>query len=147
MTAVTVVNTRFPRRLGESVERPPPARSGRHDGGVARRTLHPRQVWLIGVPLNLLLAIPCAYPVALALLALQVTAGELGWAQRDPTVIDEGAGFVIGLGLVALVCTGLVVFGLNALFAFRAPKLNAPAYWIAVALLIVVPALGWLTVR
>lgn len=112
-----------------------------------RRRLRPHQVWLIGVPLNLLLAIPCAYPVALTLLAFQVIAGELGWAGRDPTVIDEGAGFVIGLGLVALVCTGLVVFGLNALFAFRAPKLKAPIYWTAVALLILVPAIVWLNVR
>ena len=33
-----------------------------------RGRLHPYQVWLIGVPLNLLLAIPCFYPVAMGLL-------------------------------------------------------------------------------
>ncbi len=103
-------------------------------------------MWLIGVPLNLLLAIPCAYPVAFAMLGAQVLAGELGWGSVDPTVVDDGAGIVIGLGLVSLVFAGLVVAGLNALFASRAPQLKASRYGIAVALLIVVPdVVYWLT--
>ncbi|MFB9690673.1 hypothetical protein [Amycolatopsis plumensis] len=32
-----------------------------------------------------------------------------------------------------------MAFGLNALFAFRAPELKRGRYWLAVALLIVVP--------
>ncbi|WP_230862444.1 hypothetical protein [Amycolatopsis camponoti] len=96
---------------------------------------------MIGVPLNLLLAIPCSYPIMWSLLAFQVIAGELGWAELDPTVVDDGAGLVITLGLLFLLFTGLVVFGLNALFAFRAPKLKAVAYWLTVPLLILIPAL------
>jgi len=38
------------------------------DDRMPRGRLHPYQVWLIGVPLNLLLAIPCFYPVAMGLL-------------------------------------------------------------------------------
>ncbi|ADJ45780.1 hypothetical protein AMES_3955 [Amycolatopsis mediterranei S699] len=112
-----------------------------------RRELRPRQVWLIGVPLNLLLAIPAAYPVAFGMLAAQVLAGELGWVPIDPTVVDDGAGFIIMLGVVAVVFTGLVVAGLNALFAFRAPQLKASHYWLAVALLIVVPDVLYWTNR
>ncbi|WP_370964096.1 hypothetical protein [Amycolatopsis sp. cg9] len=112
-----------------------------------RRELRPRHVWLIGVPLNLLLAVPCAYPVAFAMLGTQVLAWELGWGTADPTVVDDGAGFVIGLGLVSLVFAGLVVFGLNALFAFRAPQLKAGRYWLAVALLVVLPGIVYWTTR
>ncbi|WP_439380932.1 hypothetical protein [Amycolatopsis lexingtonensis] len=112
-----------------------------------RRELRPRHVWLIGVPLNLLLAVPCAYPVAFAMLGTQVLAWELGWGTADPTVVDDGAGFAIGLGLVSLVFAGLVVFGLNALFAFRAPRLKAGPYWLAVALLVVVPGIVYWTNR
>jgi len=104
-------------------------------------------VWLIGVPLNLLLAIPCAYPVAFAMLGTQVLAWELGWGTPDPTVVDEGAGFVIMLGLISLVFAGLVVAGLNALFAFRAPQLKAGRYWLGVALLVVVPDIVYWTTR
>jgi len=103
---------------------------------------------LIGVPLNLLLAIPCAYPVAFAMLAAQVVASELGWAKIDPTVVDDGAGLVIGFGVVAVLFAGLLVGGLNALFAFRAPQLKAGAYWLAAALLVVVPdVLYWTVIR
>ncbi|MEU4522081.1 hypothetical protein AB0F52_25595 [Amycolatopsis sp. NPDC024027] len=112
-----------------------------------RRELRPHQVWLIGVPLNLLLAIPAAYPVAFAMLAAQVLAGELGWVPIDPTVVDDGAGFVIGLGVVSALFAGLVVAGLNALFAFRAPQLKAGWYWLAVALLVVVPDVLYWTNR
>ncbi len=112
-----------------------------------RGRLHPHQVWLIGVPLNLLLTIPCYYPIAVALLGLQVIAGELGWAELDPTVVDDGAGLVITLGLVSLLLTGLVVFGLNALFAFRAPKLKAVAYWLTVPLLVLIPVIFRLMTR
>ncbi len=119
----------------------------RHDERVPSRQLRPHQVWLIGVPLNLLLAIPCAYPVAYAMLGTQVLAWELGWGTPDPTVVDDGAGLVIGLGLVALVLAGLVVAGLNALFAFRAPQLKAGRYWLAVALLVVVPDIVYWTNR
>jgi len=104
-------------------------------------------VWLIGVPLNLLLAVPCAYPVAFSMLGTQVLAAELGWGTVDPTVVDDGAGFVIGLGLASLVFAGLVVAGLNALFAFRAPQLKAGPYWLAVALLVVVPDVVYWTNR
>lgn len=104
-------------------------------------------MWLIGVPLNLLLAIPCAYPVAFAMLGTQVLAWELGWGTPDPTVVDEGAGFVIMLGLISLVFAGLVVAGLNALFAFRAPQLKAGRYWLGVALLVVVPDIVYWTTR
>lgn len=103
-----------------------------------RGRLHPHQVWLIGVPLNLLLAIPCFYPVAMGLLSIQVIAGELGLTDLDPTVVDDGAGIVITLGLVFLAFAALVVFGLNALFAFRAPKLNKTVYWLTAAALIVI---------
>ncbi len=120
----------------------------RQNGRVPRRELRPHQVWLIGVPLNLLLALPAAYPVAFAMLAAQVVAGELGWATLDPTVVDDGAGLVIGFGVVSVLFGGLLVFGLNALFAFRAPQLNAAGYWLAVALLVVVPdVLYWTVIR
>ncbi|MET9002021.1 hypothetical protein [Amycolatopsis sp. NPDC004169] len=112
-----------------------------------RRELRPHHVWLIGVPLNLLLAVPAAYPVAFGMLGAQVLAGELGWVPVDPTVVDDGAGFVIGLGLVSVLSAGLVVFGLNALFAFRAPKLTAAPYWLAVALLVVLPGVLYWTHR
>ncbi|WP_086847442.1 hypothetical protein [Amycolatopsis kentuckyensis] len=112
-----------------------------------RRELSPQSVWLIGVPLNLLLAIPCFYPVALGLLAFQVIAGELGLTAVDPTVVDDGAGIVITLGLVALGFAALVAFGLNALFAFRAPALNKAAYWLATAALIVIPNIVRLALR
>lgn len=112
-----------------------------------RRELRAKQVWLIGVPLNLLLAIPAAYPVALGMLAAQVLAGELGWVPIDPTVVDDGAGLIITLGVVSVLFTGLVVTGLNALFAFRAPQLKAGRYWLAVALLIVVPDVFYWTNR
>ncbi|KDN22006.1 hypothetical protein [Amycolatopsis rifamycinica] len=111
-----------------------------------RRELRPGQVWLIGVPLNLLLAVPCAYPVAFAMLAAQVIAGELGWGEVDPTLVDDGAEIVIGLGVVSALFAGLVVFGVNALVTSRAPGLRAGGYWIAVALLIVVPAVLYWTV-
>jgi hypothetical protein len=65
----------------------------------------------------------------------------------DPTVVDEGAGFVIMLGLISLVFAGLVVAGLNALFAFRAPQLKAGRYWLGVALLVVVPGIVYWTTR
>lgn len=104
-------------------------------------------MWLIGVPLNLLLAILCAYPVAFAMLGTQVLAAELGWGEIDPTVVDDGAGFVIMLGLVALVFAGLVVAGLNALFAFRAPRLKVGRYRLVVALLVVVPDIVYWTTR
>lgn len=104
-------------------------------------------MWLIGVPLNLLLAVPCAYPVALAMLGVQVLAGELGWVAVDPTVVDDGADLVIGLGFVSLVFVGLVVVGLNALFAFRAPQLKVGRYWLAVALLVVIPDIVYWTTR
>jgi hypothetical protein len=120
----------------------------RHDGRVPRRELRPDQVWLIGVPLNLLLAIPCAYPVAFAMLAAQVIAGELGWATIDSTVVDDGAELVIGFGVVAVLFAGLLVFGLNALFAFRAPQLKRDRYWLAVAMLVVVPdVVYWTLIR
>ncbi|MGV9367866.1 hypothetical protein [Amycolatopsis sp. NPDC003731] len=111
-----------------------------------RRELRPDQVWLIGVPLNLLLAIPCAYPVALGLFGLQILAGELGLAE---VVADSGeAGIKIVIGLVLVLFAGLVVFGLNALFAFRAPDLGVARYWLAVALLIIVPdVLYWTVIR
>jgi hypothetical protein len=118
----------------------------RQNGRVPRRELRPHQVWLIGVPLNLLLALPAAYPVAFAMLAAQVVAGELGWATLDPTVVDDGAGLVIGFGVVSALFGGLLVFGLNALFAFRAPQLSAGRYWLAVALLVVVPGVVYWTV-
>jgi len=41
----------------------------------------------------------------------------------------------------------LVVFGLNALFAFRAPKLNKTVYWLTAAALIVVPNIVRLATR
>ena len=101
-----------------------------------RRQLRPHQVWLIGIPLNLLLSIPFYYPVLVALLGFQVIAGELGWAELDSSLVDDGADIPIILGLMSLAFTALVVFGLNALFAFRAPTLNRAAYWVTVALLI-----------
>lgn len=112
-----------------------------------RRQLQPHHVWLIGVPLNLLLAIPCFYPVALGLLALQVIAGELGLTSLDPTVVDDGAGIVITLGLGSLAVAALVVFGLNALFAFRAPALGKGIYWLTTAALIVIPNIIRLAIR
>ncbi|WP_410616579.1 hypothetical protein [Amycolatopsis sp. lyj-109] len=112
-----------------------------------RGQLRPHQVWLIGVPLNLLLAIPCYYPVAMGLLAFQVIAGELGLADIDPTVVDDGAGTVIFLGLAALGFAALVAFGLNALFAFRAPALDKTIYWLTVPLLIAIPDIVHLTNR
>ncbi|NBH09903.1 hypothetical protein [Amycolatopsis sp. SID8362] len=114
---------------------------------MAPRQLRPRHVWMIGVPLNLLLAIPCAYPVLFAMLGTQVLAWELGLGTPDPTVVDDGAGFAIGLGLAAVVFAGLVVAGLNALFAFRAPQLKAGPYWLAVALLVVVPGVVYWLAR
>jgi hypothetical protein len=120
----------------------------RHDGRVPRRQLRPHQVWLIGVPLNLLLAIPCAYPVAFAMLGTQVVGWELGWGTADPTVVDDGAGLVIGLGLASLVFAGLVVAALNwPLVAFRAPQVKAGRYWLVVALLVTVPGIAYWTTR
>ncbi|MEU5262904.1 hypothetical protein [Amycolatopsis sp. NPDC021455] len=110
-----------------------------------RRELRPDQVWLIGVPLNLLLAIPCAFPVALGMFGLQILAGELGLAEAEAA---GEADVKILFGLVAFLLAGLVVFGLNALFAFRAPQLKAGPYWLAVALLIIVPdVLYWTVIR
>ncbi|MGW3996506.1 hypothetical protein ACWEF6_23725 [Amycolatopsis sp. NPDC004772] len=113
---------------------------------MSRRELRPGQVWLIGVPLNLLLAIPCAYPVALGLFAVQILAGELGLAE---VAAESGeAGIKIVISLVLFLFAVLVVFGLNALFAFRAPGLGVARYWLAVALLIVVPdVLYWTVIR
>ena len=108
-----------------------------------RRELHPHQVWQIGVPLNLLLAIPCAYPVALGMFAVQILAGELGLGEVE---VAGEADVKIMIGLVLFLFAGLVVFGLNAVFAFRAPQLRAGPYWLAVALLIVVPDVLWWTV-
>jgi hypothetical protein len=118
----------------------------RHDDRVPRRELRPGQVWLIGVPLNLLLAIPCAYPVLLGMFGLQILAGELGLAEVE--VAPGEAGIKITIGLALLLFAGLLVFGLNALFAFRAPQLGAARYWLAVALLVVVPGvLYWTVIR
>ncbi|HEY3469506.1 MAG TPA: hypothetical protein VGL47_30555 [Amycolatopsis sp.] len=112
-----------------------------------RRQLRPHHVWLIGVPLNLLLAIPCAYPVAFAMLGAEVFAAELGWGTAEPTLVDDGAGIAIGVGLASLLFAGLVVAGLNALFAFRAPRLKAVPYWLAVPLLVLVPDVVYWTTR
>jgi hypothetical protein len=106
---------------------------------VTRRRLRPDQVWLIGVPLNLLLAVLCAYPVAFAMVAAQIVAGELGWVPVDSALVDDGAGIAIFFYLAPALFAGPVVFGLNALFAFRAPELKRGRYWLAVVLLIVVP--------
>jgi len=112
---------------------------------VPRRELRPDQVWLIGVPLNLLLAVPCVYPVALGMFGLQILAGELGLAEVE---VAGEADVKIIFGLVAFLLAGLVVFGLNALFTFRAPQLRAGRYWLAIALLIVVPdVLYWTVIR
>ncbi len=113
---------------------------------VPRRRLRPHHVWLIGVPLNLLLAIPCAYPVVFAMVAAQVIAGELGWVPVEPTLVDDGVGTVLVIGLVPALFAGLVVAGLNALFVFRAPQLKKGPYWLAVALLVVVPDVLYWTV-
>ncbi|MGW4058092.1 hypothetical protein ACWEGE_07425 [Amycolatopsis sp. NPDC004747] len=110
---------------------------------MSRRELRPDQVWLIGVPLNLLLAVPCAYPVLLGMFALQIIAGELGLAE---VAVYGEADVKIVIGLVLFVFAALVVFGLNALFAFRAPQLRAAPYWLAVALLIIVPDVFYWTV-
>ena len=73
-----------------------------------RRELRPDQVWLIGVPLNLLLAVPCVYPVALGMFGLQILAGELGLAEVE---VAGEADVKIFFGLVAFLLAGLVVFG------------------------------------
>ena len=111
---------------------------------MSRRELRSDQVWLIGVPLNLLLAIPCAYPVVLGMFGLQILAGELGLAEVE--VAPDETGIKIMICLVLFLFAGLVVFGLNAVFAFRAPQLRAGRYWLATALLIVVPDVLWWTV-
>ncbi|GHG22530.1 MULTISPECIES: hypothetical protein [Amycolatopsis] len=108
-------------------------------GPVPRRQLRSGQVWLIGVPFNLLLAVLCAYPVRFAMVAAQIIAGELGWVPVDSALVDDGVDIALMFYLAPAVFAGLVVFGLNALFAFRAPELKRGRYWLAVALLIVVP--------
>jgi len=113
---------------------------------VPRRQLRPHHVWLIGVPLNLLLAIPCAYPVMFAMVAAQVIAGELGWVPVDTSLVDDGVDTVLYLSLVPALFAVLVVAGLNALFVFRAPQLQKGPYWLAVALLVVLPGVFYWTV-
>ena len=101
--------------------------------------LQSHHVWLIGIPLNLLLSIPGYYVVMLVALAGVVIGGELGWAPVDSTLVDDGAGIPIGMGVVALVAGAAIVVGLNA-FAFRS-GVDHRTYWPAVFAMIVVPNL------
>jgi hypothetical protein len=107
---------------------------------VPRRQLQPHQAWLIGIPLNLLLSIPAYYPLVFILLAGQVIGGELGWAPVDSSLVDDGVGIPIILGVLLLVFSVGAAVVLN-LFAFWARGLNHKAYWVAVFLMLVIPNL------
>ncbi|MGA6168361.1 hypothetical protein [Amycolatopsis magusensis] len=119
----------------------------RLDDQMPRSQLRPHQVWLIGVPLNLLLSVPLSFPLGFVLVAGHVIAVELGVTKVDPMLVDDGVEIVIVIGLVFLVLFALLVYGLNALFALRAPNLNRKVYWLGVTLLILIPgiiqAVGW----
>ncbi|MEV4310823.1 hypothetical protein [Actinocrispum sp. NPDC049592] len=101
--------------------------------------LQPHHVWLIGIPLNLLLSIPAYYVVVFVGLAGVVIGGEFGWTTVDPTLVDDGVGIPIGMGVAALVLGTAIVVSLNA-FAFRS-GVNHRSYWPAVFALVVVPNL------
>jgi hypothetical protein len=113
---------------------------------VPQRRLQPHQVWLIGIPLNLLLSIPAWFPLMFILLAGQVIAGQLGWTAVDPTLIDDGVGLPIVFGVLALVLSAGAVVVLN-LFAFWAHGLNRTSYWVAVFLMLLIPNLFLLETR
>jgi hypothetical protein len=107
---------------------------------VPQRQLQAHQAWLIGIPLNLLLSIPAYFPLMFILLAGEVIGGELGWVPVDSSLVDDGAGIPIVLGVLALVLSAGAAVVLN-LFAFWARGLNHRAYWPAVFLMLLIPNL------